>query len=70
MKTIDRKRLCLTEVGRKRGIEMLDVAYLTRRAEQELALAQRSQVPAAVTAHYKLASMYLERVEALKRSKP
>lgn len=37
-------------------------AYLYLRAEQELELAQRSEHPAAVKAHYMLAGYYLDRV--------
>lgn len=37
-----------------------DVAYFYRRAEAELELAQAAQHPAAVKAHYTLASHYLD----------
>lgn len=43
-----------------------DLAYLQRRAEAELELAQRSETPEVTAAHYKLAEAYLDRVEALK----
>jgi hypothetical protein len=39
-----------------------DLAYFERRAEEELALAQRSICPEAVKAHYHLAGLYLDRV--------
>lgn len=39
-----------------------DLAYLERRAEDELQAAQMASHPAAVHAHYVLASAYLERL--------
>ena len=40
-----------------------DREYYQHRAEQELALAQKADVPAVVAAHYKLAEKYLDRVD-------
>ncbi|HEX8639521.1 MAG TPA: hypothetical protein VF704_00025 [Allosphingosinicella sp.] len=37
-----------------------DVEYYERRAEQEIELAQRSDHAGAVSAHYQLASAYLD----------
>lgn len=45
-----------------------DLDYLQRRAETELEMAQRSEAPEVMAAHYKLAKAYLERVEALRAS--
>jgi hypothetical protein len=39
-----------------------DKDYLEQRAEAELALAQAASHPAAVRAHYLLASFYLDRI--------
>ncbi len=39
-----------------------EVDYFYRRAEDELAMAQRSAIPEAVRAHYTLAGYYLDRV--------
>ncbi len=39
-----------------------EVDYFYRRAESELAMAQRSAIPEAVRAHYTLAGYYLDRV--------
>jgi hypothetical protein len=39
-----------------------DLTYLERRAEEELELAQRSDCPGAVKAHYELAGLYLDRL--------
>jgi hypothetical protein len=39
-----------------------DVGYFYRRAEEELAMAQKAALPKVVAAHYQLASAYLERV--------
>ena len=39
-----------------------DVAYFYRRAEDELEMAQKAELPKVVAAHYQLASAYLERV--------
>lgn len=41
-----------------------DRAYFYRRAETELALAQRAKTPAAVKSHYLIANEYLERAYA------
>lgn len=41
---------------------MSDRDYLYRRAEAELLMAERSIVPEAVSAHYRLAECYLARV--------
>ena len=41
-----------------------DRAYFYRRAETELALAQRAETPAAVKSHYLIANEYLERAYA------
>ena len=43
-----------------------DLAYLQRRAESELELAQRSEAPEVTAAHYKLAEAYLDRAAALR----
>lgn len=42
-----------------------DVAYFYRRAEAELKLAQHAEHPAAVKAHYLLASHYLDSLHEL-----
>lgn len=39
-----------------------DLAYLQRRAEEEIALAQRAAHASAVQAHYQLAAAYLDRI--------
>lgn len=39
-----------------------DVEYFYRRAEEELAMAQKAELRSAVKAHYQLASAYLERL--------
>jgi hypothetical protein len=39
-----------------------DLAYFQRRAEQEIALAQRAEDSRAVQAHYALANFYLDKV--------
>jgi len=39
-----------------------DVAYFQRRAEDEIAMAQRAAHARAVQAHYQLASAYLDRI--------
>jgi hypothetical protein len=39
-----------------------EAEYYERRAETEIALAQRAQSGAAVRAHYELASAYLDRI--------
>jgi hypothetical protein len=39
-----------------------DLAYFERRAEDELEAAQDAEHPAAVRAHYHLASLYLDRL--------
>ncbi len=41
---------------------MDDTEYFYRRAEAELEMAQKTEVPQAVKAHYTLASAYLDRV--------
>lgn len=41
---------------------MDDKEYFYRRAEAELQMAQSTEVPAAVKAHYTLAGFYLDRV--------
>lgn len=41
---------------------MDDTEYFYRRAEAELEMAQKTEVPQAVQAHYTLASAYLDRV--------
>jgi len=43
-------------------------AYYERRAEAEIALAQKAQHTRAVKAHYELASAYLDRIHAQIRS--
>lgn len=40
-----------------------DLEYFQRRAEEELELAQKADVPAVVSAHYELAENYLDRVD-------
>jgi hypothetical protein len=42
--------------------QSLDRAYLERRAEDELDLAQRADHPAAVKAHYDLLGLYLDQL--------
>lgn len=39
-----------------------DVDYYERRAEEQIALAQKSRNTQAVQAHYQLASAYLDRI--------
>lgn len=39
-----------------------DFAYLERRAEVQLDLAQRARSPQVVQAHYEMANAYLERI--------
>jgi hypothetical protein len=39
-----------------------DIDYFQARAEQELELAQKAGHPSAVSAHFRLANHYLERV--------
>lgn len=39
-----------------------DKEYYYKRAESELEMAQRTEVPAAVKAHYTLAGYYLDKV--------
>lgn len=39
-----------------------EIEYLTRRAGQQLVLAQRATLPAVTAAHYRLANAYLERI--------
>lgn len=41
-----------------------DPDYYERRAEEQLELAQSSLIPSAVKAHYDLANLYLEKLEA------
>lgn len=41
-----------------------DSAYFHRRAEVQLALAERAELPQVVSAHYQLASAYLDRATA------
>ena len=41
-----------------------DRAYFYKRAETELALAQKAETPAAVKSHYTIANAYLERAWA------
>lgn len=42
-----------------------DADYFRRRAEQEVELAQSATEPAVVSAHYRMAELYLERVASL-----
>jgi hypothetical protein len=42
---------------------MTDRDYFARRAEQEARLAERATHPAAVAAHYRLSTAYLERAD-------
>lgn len=44
---------------------MSDNDYFARRAEQEVELAQQANNPAAVAAHYRLSTAYLEKLLAL-----
>ena len=44
------------------GMSHDDVDYYQRRAEQQIALAQRSEDRRAVQAHYELATAYLDRI--------
>ena len=39
-----------------------DAAYFHRRAEVQLALAERAELPQVVSAHYQLANAYLDRL--------
>ena len=41
-----------------------DVDYYRRRAEAETRLAERAARPEAVSAHYRLATLYFERLES------
>lgn len=41
-----------------------DVSYFRRRAEDETYLAQHATCPQAVAAHYEMATLYFERVDA------
>lgn len=41
---------------------MTDADYFTRRAEEEVRLAQRATHPAGVAAHYSLSKAYLDRL--------
>jgi hypothetical protein len=43
---------------------MDDAEYFERRAQEELALAQRSSNPAVVRAHFLLAGLYLDRLHS------
>lgn len=42
-----------------------DFDYYSRRAADELAMAQRATQPHVVAAHYRLATAYLERADAI-----
>jgi hypothetical protein len=55
-------------IQREADIPDDDLAYLQRRVEAELEMAQRSETPEATAAHYKLAEAYLERIEVLRIS--
>lgn len=43
---------------------MEDMRYFMHRAEQEARLAQQATNPAAVSAHYRLSTAYLERAQS------
>lgn len=45
-----------------------EVAYLERRAANEVKMAQHATCPAAVSAHHRLAKAYVERAEALRHA--
>lgn len=47
-----------------------DFSYFQRRAEAELALAQRASRPEVVSAHVRLAEAYLERLAARQPVQP
>ena len=47
-----------------------DVGYFYRRAEEELAMAQKAELRTVVNAHYQLASAYLERLAGEDRPAP
>lgn len=42
-----------------------DAAYFHRRAEVQLALAERAELPEVVSAHYQLANAYLDRLSSV-----
>lgn len=46
----------------------VELDYLVRRAEQEIARAQAAKTTGAAVAHYRLSEAYLERVAALSSS--
>lgn len=46
----------------RRRMSCEDVSYYERRAEAELALAQKATSSQAVQAHYQMASAYLDRI--------
>lgn len=43
-------------------MEQDDLAYLARRAEQEIELAKQARTPEVVAAHLRLADLYRERI--------
>jgi len=47
-----------------------DSAYFHHRAEVQLALAERAELPQVVLAHYQLANAYLDRLAAAGESNP
>ncbi|HYZ48971.1 MAG TPA: hypothetical protein VE567_08775 [Sphingomonas sp.] len=47
------------------AIRSIDADFFEMRAEQELTAAQDSRHPAVVRAHYELAGLYLDRLNAL-----
>lgn len=49
-------------------MEAQEADYYTRRAEQQLRLAQVATVTAVTNAHYRMAFEYLERAELLERA--
>ena len=49
---------------------MTDTDYFSRRAEEEVRLAQRATHPAAVAAHYHMSKAYLERLHPERKDVP
>jgi hypothetical protein len=45
-----------------------DLGFFYRRAEEELEMAHRAELPKVVAAHYQIASAYLERVATQERT--
>ena len=47
-----------------------DAGYFYRRAVEEIAMAQKAELPTVVAAHYKFASAYLKRLVSEERAAP